>query len=50
MTQRIRKISNQIKSTLRLSRLENFGFNNGVPVANIRGEKRAKSVDVWLDH
>lgn len=50
ITPKIRKISNQIKNTFRLSRNENFEFKNGVPVANRRGQKRSKSVEVWLDH
>ncbi|CAF0961504.1 unnamed protein product [Brachionus calyciflorus] len=50
ITPKIRKISNQIKSSLRLSRHENFDFHNGIPVANRRGQKRSKSVEVWLDH
>lgn len=49
---RAKKITSQIKSTLRLSssRHENFDLHNGFPVANRRGQKRSKSVDVWLDH
>lgn len=47
---KIRKLSNNIKSTLRMSRNGNFEFIDGVPVANRRGQKRSKSVEVWLDH
>lgn len=46
-----RKLSNQLKSTLRLSRQDESDFHDdGFPVGGRRGQKRAKSCEVWLDH
>lgn len=47
---KIKQLSTHLKSALKLSKNDSFELKNGVPVANRRGKKRSKSVEVWLNH